>query len=300
MNRDVQRVRGLLGPADPALSTPVGPGDPTGLHLDAAHDITPDGRQPVVRPRRAPRFALAGTFAAVLAVAGAVAVVSQLGGGTPAARPGAGGSQPGAVCLAALATAMGDAPADGQTGRYTHVRISQYGGPAWKASEQETWMAADGSGLVTIDGARLDMPAATGGMPDQATRLRTLSAKSATALDAIGNLGRAGEYLTRPERAVVLRNLADTPGVHCVGEMKDSAGRTGIAVTAYAPQLGRNPSTPLPAGLDCRPAFLTCQATLIFDKRTGELLARLEPDPADPTKVAYATYSERSRTDTLG
>ncbi|MEV6524305.1 hypothetical protein AB0M43_20325 [Longispora sp. NPDC051575] len=301
MNRDVQRVRDLLGPADPALSAPVGPGDPTGLCLETEHDITPEGRAPVPRPRRAPRLALAGTFAAVLAVAGAVAVVTQLGGApaAPTAAPG-----PGAVCLAALADGISPSTADDQTGRYKHVRITQYGRPSvevtgqepWKVTVADQWTAPDGSGRVAfVGGNAIDLPAVPGGsVSDGITYTR-----SRTALDEVDNLGRAASHLDRMARKAMLHRLADTPGVRCMGEMSDPSGRTGIAVTAFADQLGPN-ATALPGGVDCKPQHLSCQTTLIFDPRTGELLAQLTPTPGDPAKTAYTMYSDRSRTDVLG
>ncbi|WP_412539956.1 hypothetical protein R8Z50_29645 [Longispora sp. K20-0274] len=282
MNRDVHRVRDLLGPADPARSAPVGPGDPTGLVLDPAIDITPDSRAaPDPSGRRVPRWALAGAFAAVLATAGAVAVVTRPG--IPETSPG------GAPCLNTLATAAVDAPSDGQPGRYLHLRIRAFSGPLWMTpSDHQLWTEGESSGRYWLQMDPVGV--------DEDPR----NAPNANALLGVRFVDRSGTFTTRAARTDFLRALAANPEVRCAGDLADPLGRTGLAVTARPGAFRAVPGTPPPIEEACKPAFSPCQSTLIFDKHTGELLADLESDPAAaPGRVAYRTYSDRSRTDTM-
>jgi hypothetical protein len=86
------------------------------------------------------------------------------------------------------------------------------------------------------------------------------------------------------ERAVVLRYLATVPGAVVTNGVKDPAGREGIAVTVSAP------ADLFPQGED------RGNVTLLFDRRTGNLLASkhsVHPVTAPPTDLRYRRPGDR-------
>jgi hypothetical protein len=86
---------------------------------------------------------------------------------------------------------------------------------------------------------------------------------------------------TPRERAAVLRYLATVPGAVVTDGVKDPAGRVGIAVTVNAP-------AGLPAGAQ--------SVTLLFDRRTGNLLASrssFRPVETPLTEVRYSYPEDR-------
>jgi hypothetical protein len=89
----------------------------------------------------------------------------------------------------------------------------------------------------------------------------------------------------RQTRATILRLLAGVPGLAWRGKVTDRAGRTGVAVTAYDKQR-------------------ESQTILVFDPRTGELLAHedVAPKPKLPLgRVSYYNlFLAYDRTNQLG
>jgi len=88
--------------------------------------------------------------------------------------------------------------------------------------------------------------------------------------------------VARPARALILRTLADLPGLLWRGKVTDRAGRTGVAVTVD----DRRHDT----------RFL-----LVFDRATGQLLAMETQTVSEPVRLsAYTLFLDTDRTDNLG
>jgi hypothetical protein len=89
----------------------------------------------------------------------------------------------------------------------------------------------------------------------------------------------------RQTRATILRILAGVPGFLWRGEVTDRAGRTGVAITA-----------------DDQQHYI--QMVLVFDPRTGELLAQelvaLKPQQPLARVSAYDLFLAYDRTDQPG
>ncbi|MBQ1029783.1 CU044_5270 family protein [Micromonospora parva] len=304
-----ERTRTLLGPADPARTAAVEPPLVSARELidrAGATDTAAGHRR--VRPTR--RLVLtAGTLAVA---AGAVAVLQPLGEGAPDtpgepaaaglvlvpvayqfdADPPAAGPQ-----LRMLADKIKDAAYDHQSGRYMYHHTKVWGDPVMTsadgrhhvafASETKLWQAVDGTGNQVRTQLEpqypdqesrdywqresLGRPAATGTpapsvMPLPPEELRQPSADpselrerlkveygAGSASKWVGTL--YGQYVVpRATRAAVLRVLADVPGFRWRGQVTDRAGRNGVAVTFDDREHDQ-------------------QSLLIFDPRTGELLA---------------------------
>ncbi|MBQ0991270.1 CU044_5270 family protein [Micromonospora sp. H61] len=305
-----ERTRTLLGPADPARNASVGPPLVSARELIDRADATETvaGRRRV-RPTR--RLVLtAGTLAVAV---GVVAVLQPFVGdapdtpGEPAAAAGlvlvpvayqfdadppAAGPQ-----LRMLADKIKDAAYDHQSGRYMYHHTKLWGDPVMTsadgrhhvafASETKLWQAADGTGnqvSTQLEPQYPDQesrdywqresaarPAATGTpapdvIPLSPEELRPLSADpselrerlkveygAGAASKWVGTL--YGQYVVpRATRAAVLRVLADVPGFRWRGQVTDRAGRKGVAVTFDDREHDQ-------------------QSLLIFDPKTGELLA---------------------------
>jgi len=188
-----------------------------------------------------------------------------------------------------------DAPYERRTGRYAYHHTRLWGDPVQTseegyvlgyASEQKTWRLADGSATVVTT-------ALPPQFPDRASRdywLRHLEERPGVALaegpvdeppspnwaplpaDRAGVVERlkisagggaaAKEVMTlytwfavpKRTRAMFLQVLAEVPGYRWRGEVTDRAGRRGMAITYDDREHGQ-------------------QTLLIFDGRTGELLA---------------------------
>jgi hypothetical protein len=208
-------------------------------------------------------------------------------------------------CLAALADHVAPAPYDGGSGRYEYLHLRSMGGitsevpgkttfatATWEV-DVKLWSAADGSGRRVADRGPVRYPdkasrtfftthpdalgtghedgtfaagerelhklpeAEPAAMAEQLYEPRENGPSAA--LVGVADLN-AARVLDAPHRVAVLRFLAATDGVTCAGEMQTEVG-TGLLVTA---QVGQGPQ-PSPGD--------NGSETLLFDTRTGELIA---------------------------
>lgn len=305
-----ERTRTLLGPVDPARNATIEPPLVSARELidRAGATETVAGRRRV-RPTR--RLVLtAGTLAVA---AGAVAVLQPFdepASDAPSKPPEATGlvlvpvayqfdadPPPAGPQLRMLANKIKDAAYDHQSGRYMYHHTKLWGDPVITsadgrhhvalARETKVWQAADGSGnqvSIELEPQYPDQeardywqresparPAVTGTpapsvVPLPPTELRAPSAVSSELRERLkveygpGAASKEvstlyGRYvLPRATRAAVLRVLADVPGFRWRGQVTDRAGRNGVAVT-----------------FDDREN--EAQSLLVFDPKTGELLA---------------------------
>jgi hypothetical protein len=333
-----QQVRTLLGPADPARDTAVAPPRLWAHDLIARAERTPApvARRWYARPTR--RLVLTAGAAAVAAAATTVIYETSTLDRSKTPPPEALGSvlvpisyefptaaPPAGPQLRALAGRIGDASYENHTGRYTYhhfkswgagVLGSGHGRTAALSEERKIWEAADGSGKqITIF---LEPQ-----YPDQESRdywERVMRATPIPALDpksgpeimqltpfpqaplptdraglmemlkvqfgggaASKEVGTVyGRYaVPRQTRAEILRILAGMPGFRWRGKVTDRAGRPGLAIT-----------------FDDREHNV--RFLLIFNPKTGELVADelLWLEPGQPS--AYRLYLDTGRTDSVG
>ncbi|MCG5439460.1 CU044_5270 family protein [Micromonospora foliorum] len=330
-----ERTRTLLGPADPARNAVVGPPLVSARELidRAGATETVAGRRRV-RPTR--RLVLA---AGTLAVAvGAVAALQPFGGSAPEGEPVAAAglvlvpvayqfdADPPAAGpqLRMLADKIKDAAYDHQSGRYMYHHTKVWGDPLMTsadgrhhvafASETKIWQAADGTGNQASsqlepqypDQESRDYwqresaarPAATGtpapsviplpprelrppsAVPSELRELLKVEYGAGAASKEVSTL--YGRYVVpRATRAAVLRVLADVPGFRWRGQVTDRAGRHGVAVTFDDRQND-------------------AQSLLIFDPKTGELLAH-ERLTLSPVRISsYKVILDTAWTDRVG
>jgi hypothetical protein len=199
--------------------------------------------------------------------------------------------------LRALARQIGDAPHDGRTGRYAYHHTRDWGMTVQTADghdmsyvqEHWTWIAADGTGRIRTVQLEPEFPDAASERywrkmlrdwkpdPSQTTSSptediqgpsgRRAAPADRTALAEALHLQTGGAdtakavfdlstlyILSRTMRATLLELLAEARGFVWRGNVTDRAGRTGVAVSNDD------------AGHDVR-------SVLVFDSRTGELLA---------------------------
>ncbi|RAO45077.1 CU044_5270 family protein [Micromonospora saelicesensis] len=306
-----ERTRTLLGPADPARNAAVGPPLVSARELIDRADATETvaGRRRVRPTRRlvltAGTLAVAAGAVAVLQPFGGPAPDAPGGPGTAAAGlvlvpvayqfdadPPAAGPQ-----LRLLADKIKDAAYDHQSGRYMYHHTKLWGDPVMTsadgrhhvafASETKIWKAADGTGnqvMTQLEPQYPDQesrdywqresmgrPAATGTpapkvvplSPEELTPPSADPSELRERLKVEYGAGAAskwvstlyGQYVVpRATRAAVLRVLADVPGFRWRGQVTDRAGRNGVAVTFDDREHDQ-------------------QSLLVFDPRTGELLA---------------------------
>ncbi|MGW5558491.1 CU044_5270 family protein [Micromonospora sp. NPDC003944] len=332
-----ERTRTLLGPADPARSVEVGPPSVPARELieRASATGTVAGRRRVGPTRRL--VLAAGTLAVAV---GAVAVFQPFGGaapgtpGEPAAEAGlvlvpvtyqfdadppAAGPQ-----LRMLADKIKDAGYDHQRGRYMYHHAKVWGDPVVTsddgrhhvafAHETQIWQATDGTGNqidTELEPQYPDQesrdywqresiarPAATGtpapnvvplpprelsqpsDVPSELRELLKVQYGAGVASKEVSTL--YGRYVvTRATRAAVLRVLAEVPGFRWRGQVTDRAGRHGVAIT-----------------FDDREH--DAQSLLIFDPKTGELLAH-ERLTLSPIRIsAYKVILDTAWTDRVG
>ncbi|MET0414423.1 MAG: CU044_5270 family protein [Actinoplanes sp.] len=328
-----ERTRTLLGPADPARSVAVTPPPVSARDLiDRADATEPDDGRRRVRPTR--RLVLtAGTLAVA---AGAVAVLQPFDKQKPDAPVGPGGAvgtvlvpvayqfdaDPPAAGpqLRALAGKIKDAEYDHRGGRYMYHHTKVWGDPVETsadgrhhvayAGESKVWQAADGTGSrintqlepqypdqesraywqrkLTPRPAAASSPIPLPPMeltppPADPSRLRELLKVQygpGAASKWVGAL-YARYVMPRATRAEVLRVLADVPGFRWRGRVTDRAGRDGVAVTFDDREHDQ-------------------QSLLIFDPRTGELLAD-ELLTLAPVRIsAYQLILDTTWTDRIG
>ncbi|MFG1672938.1 CU044_5270 family protein [Micromonospora sp. NPDC049282] len=329
-----EHTRALLGPVDPARPVTVAP------PLIAANElIDRAGTTETIAPHRRarPTRRLVLTAGALAAVAGAVAVLQPFDRSAPDG-PGGAGRTAGSVLvpvsyqfdtdapeagphLRALAGTIEDAEYDHLRGRYMYHHTKVWGDPVMTsadgrhqvafAGETKVWQAADGTGSQFNTQLEPEYP-------DQESRdywRRKLDARPAVATPAMISLppmkltppsadpsalrallkveqgpGAASKeasnlyaqfVIPRATRAAILRVLAEVPGLRWRGRVTDRAGRSGVAVT-----------------FDDREH--DAQSLLIFDPRTGELLAH-ERLTLSPVRIsAYQVILDAAWSDRVG
>ncbi|MET8364097.1 CU044_5270 family protein [Micromonospora sp. NPDC049580] len=331
-----ERTRTLLGPADPARSVAVAPPPASARDLiDRADATEPDDGRRRVRPTR--RLVLtAGTLAVA---AGAVAVLQPFDEHKPDSPGGPGGAvgtvlvpvayqfdaDPPAAGpqLRALASKIKDAEYDLHGGRYMYHHTKEWGDPVMTsadgrhhvafAGESKVWQAADGTGsqintqlepqypdqesraywqrklgagpavggnpgaMIPLPPMELTPPPAD---PSQLRELLQVEYGPGAASKEVSTL-YARYVVPRATRAEVLRVLADVPGFRWRGRVTDRAGRAGVAVTFDDREHDQ-------------------QSLLIFDPRTGELLAH-ELLTLAPVRIsAYQLILDTTWTDRIG
>ena len=331
---EAERTRTFLGPADPARGVAVAPPPASARDLIDRSDATePDDGRRRVRPTR--RLVL--TAGTLTVAAGAVAVLQPFDKHKPDAPEVPGGAV-GTVLvpvayqfdadppvagpqLRALASKIKDAEYDNRGGRYMYHHTKVWGDPVETsvdgrhhvayAGESKVWQAADGTG------SRINTQLEPQ-YPDQESRAywqRKLTPRPAAASSPTIPLppmeltpppadpsrlremlkvqygpGAASKWVStlyaryvvpRATRVEVLRVLADVPGFRWRGRVTDRAGRDGVAVT-----------------FDDRAHDQ--QWLLIFDPKTGELLAD-ELLTLAPVRIsAYQLILDTTWTDRIG
>ncbi|MCO1595540.1 CU044_5270 family protein [Micromonospora sp. RHAY321] len=331
-----ERTRTLLGPADPARAAVAPPPVSARDLIDRAGEAEPTTNHRRVRPTR--RLVLtAGTMAVA---AGAVAVLQPFGGATPdtadvpAAAPGsvlvpvayqfASEAPPAGPQLRALAGKLVGTGYDNRGGRYMYHHTKLWGDPVMTSSdgrhhvafadETKVWQAADGTGnQVTVQlepqypdqesrdywqrnpwtrpgVAGTPAPASFPLPPRDLTPLPTDRSQLRELLKVVHGAGAVskevstvyGRYVVpRQTRAEILRVLADVPGFRWRGQVTDRAGRKGVAVT-----------------FDDREH--DAQSLLIFEPKTGELLAHERLTLAPVRISSYKVILDTAWTDRIG
>jgi hypothetical protein len=220
--------------------------------------------------------------------------------------------------LRALAAQLGPSRCDTTSGKYTFIRTIGWNAvfddsPDGKSqrivpSDKRLWYAADGSGRIrSIDlpavypneesrrywerhpvgsttTPRADVDDLPAGQAGPSKPLPTDPAELAKRIDT-GDPFRSVHDLSGfyavplAARAELLRILANTPGVVWRGETTDRAGRTGVAISVDTPE---------------------AQQVLIFDPRTGELLAWDEVERPTDTVAGSTLIMSCEHTDQLG
>ncbi|MFC4020985.1 CU044_5270 family protein [Micromonospora sp. GCM10011542] len=317
-----ERTRTLLGPADPARHAAVAP-PPTSARdlIDRAGATESAARRRPVRPTR--RLVLtAGTLAVA---AGAVSVLQPFEAADTTDAPGlvlepvayqfrtdasAAGPQ-----LRALAGKLVEAEYDTRTGRYMFHHSRKWGDPVMTSpdgrhhvgfvGETKVWQAADGTGNQLTNQLapqypdqesrdywqrQFDRPRISGTsapdtiplppepiepLPSDRSGLREVLKVEYGGGAASKEVSRVyGQYVVpQRTRAEILRVLADVPGFLWRGQVTDRAGREGVAITFDDREHAQ-------------------QSLLIFDRRTGELLAH-ESLTLSPVRLgAYQLFLE--------
>jgi hypothetical protein len=320
-----QLTRDLLGPADPAIGAVPPP------RLSALEVIAEAGdREPRQRPRVSRRWVLATGVAVVTGGAISAVAASRRVGPRPTDAAGTvlvpiayqfeHNPPEAAARLRALADHLGDAPYDRHSGRYAYHRLKTFGDPIMVAgdgrhtvgfaSDEQIWTLDDGSGLQRVTQLPPQYPdeesraywaprlAATIPSGPQDTTLPAMAfvpfptdhAGLVEFLDVqYGPSAVAKQVDTAFRRYVVpramrsetLRILAGVPGLSWRGDVTDRAGRSGVAIT-----------------YDDREHDI--QSLLIFDPRTGVLLAMEHLSLGYRIVSAYDMIVDTDRTDRIG
>lgn len=308
-----RQTRRLLGPADPACAVPVPPATATATDLirraeDAGpaypgQPVRPPGPRPV-RPRRRLVLAAAATTALVGAAAVAYPLLTRSGEAPEGTELGAvavpiayqltADPPPAAERLRELAARITEAPYERATGEYAHLYAKSWGN-VWQESpqgyrmsylqERERWFADGAPGRERTATVGIEFPDERSrryfeGLPnadellapdEQVTELpagrppqHPVERDEVAEQLGVGKGPMTGKqvsffYSLYPlppwqTRAAVLAALADAGGYDWRGEVTDRLGRPGVAISYQQP--GRS-----------------LRAVLVFDARTGELLA---------------------------
>ncbi|WP_327030669.1 CU044_5270 family protein [Micromonospora sp. NBC_01740] len=332
-----ERTRTLLGPVDPARTAAVAPPLVSADELiDRAGTTEMVAGRRRVRPTR--RLVLtAGTLAVAV---GAVAVLQPFDRPSPDVPGGPGSTAGSVLVpvsyqfdtdppeagpqLRALAGKIKDAEYDHLGGRYMYHHTKVWGDPVMTsadgrhrvafAGETKVWQAADGTGsqintqlepqypdqesrdywqrnlgsrpavgataapaMIPLPPMELTPPSAD---PSRLRELLKVEHGPGAASKEVSTL-YAQFVIPRAARAEILRVLADVPGIRWRGQVTDRAGRDGVAVT-----------------FDDREH--QAQSLLIFDPKTGELLAH-ERLTLSPVRIsAYQVILDTAWTDRTG
>ncbi|MEV4825453.1 CU044_5270 family protein [Micromonospora sp. NPDC049274] len=329
-----ERTRTLLGPADPARNIVVAPPPvPARDLIERAGATEPATGHRRVHPTR--RLVLtAGTLAVA---AGAVAVLRPFDKRTPDDPGGLGGAvgtllvpvayqfdaDPPAAGpqLRTLASKIKDAEYDHRSGHYMYHHTKVWGDPVMSspddryhvafAGESKVWMAADGTGSQSntqlepqypdqesrdywqrklaapeVAGTAAPIPLPPMALtppptdPSQLRERLKIEYGAGAASKEVSTL-YARYVLPRATRAEILRVLADVPGFRWRGRVIDRAGRAGVAVTVDEREHDQ-------------------QSLLIFEPKTGELLAH-ELLTLAPVRIsAYQLILDTTWTDRIG
>jgi hypothetical protein len=335
-----RQIQTLLGPADPARGVTVPPAPCSAADLIRSAEA--DARVlpvPVTRSARASRrLVLAG--ASLVLAAGVTATVAVRRAG-----PGTGGPPLGPVLvpiayqyetnppaagdrLRALADRIGATGYDADSGRYAYHHYKTWGATVATSTEgyeihyvedEQTWIAADGSGRIRTaqlapefpdDASRRywqrklsdaqpaktpasrsdDLPAGMAGpggpLTLTADRAQLSQKLHLDVADAVGVAKTVSDkyqtYLVpRAARAQILRILADVPGLVWRGRVTDRAGRAGVAISADDPAHD-------------------VQLVLIFNAATGELYAQEMNLLREHKVMEYALFLRSGYADRLG
>lgn len=337
---DTSSTKALLGPADPARGVRIPPPPARAVDIIALAEATAEIDAPSgLRRRRILVPIAAGVATAGLVATGLVAsgltgadrsnvTADQTTGPTPTLgpvirpvafqidqRPPGAGDQ-----LRALAARLAPSRCDTTTGRYTFVHTIGWnavfddlpGGKAQRIipSERREWSAPDGSARIRttllptvypneesyqyfqkhpVEPTATHTPAAeVDDLPANPNRtkppLPTDPAEIAKRIDGKNPFRTvrgwsSGYAVPLATRAELLRILAKTPGVVWRGETTDRAGRKGVAVSLD------NGKT---------------EDVLIFDPRTGEMLAWDEVERPTDTVAGATLVLGCEHTDQLG
>ncbi|WP_018353443.1 hypothetical protein [Longispora albida] len=306
---NVQRVRALLGPADPARGIHVGV---PRFDLPAAHDITPPfGQRPVATTvrKRLPWTVVTAAAAAVITIVAVTFLASrgQLAlppGTSPTLSPSPAGSPPiptvplgpANQCMADLARDLRPAPHDEPAGKYRYWEFTHTGRPSGPQNNQSWWNPATGEQANHVTGRNTNPFVFTAAGHIDALLLRKLGKPwvefGFIAIPAFTDPHSPMLSLPPETRRAALRTLATTPGVTCAGQAQDPLGRTGLAITATIPSSMR-PGT----DKDQAPGVVK---TLILDQQTGDILAYVAYKPGGTEVLTSIVVTARGWRNSIG
>ncbi|MDG4802547.1 CU044_5270 family protein [Micromonospora sp. WMMD980] len=334
---EAERTRAILGPVDPARAVTV---TPPLVSADELIDRAGAIEAVVPRRRARPTRRLVLTAGTLAVAVGAVAVLQPFDRSAPDGTGGPGSTAGTVLApvsyqfeadapeagphLRALAGTIKDAKYDHLGGRYVYHHTKVWGDPVMTsadgrhhvafAGETKVWQAADGTGsqlntqlepeypdqesrdywqrkldsrpAVDASGAPAMIPLPPMGLtppsadPSALRGLLKVEFGPGAVSKEVSGL-YAQFVIPRATRAEILRILADVPGFRWRGQVTDRAGRSGVAVT-----------------FDDREN--DAQSLLIFDPKTGELIAD-ERLTLSPVRIsAYRVILDAARTDRVG
>ncbi|MCI4066172.1 CU044_5270 family protein [Micromonospora sp. R77] len=332
-----ERTRTLLGPVDPARTAAIAPPLVSAHELIDRADAT---EMTVGHRRGSPTRRLVLTAGTLAVAVGAVAVLQPFDGPPPDVPGGRGSTAGSVLVpvsyqfdtdppaagpqLRALAGKIKDAEYDHLGGRYMYHHTKVWGDPVMTsadgrhhvafAGETKVWQAADGTGsqintqlepqypdqesrdywqrnldrrpvvdataapaMIPLPPMELTPPSAD---PSQLRELLKVEYGAGAASKEVSTL-YAQFVIPRAARAEILRVLAAVPGFRWRGQVTDRAGRDGVAIT-----------------FDDREH--NAQSLLIFDPKTGELLAHERLTLSPVLLSAYQVILDAAWTDRMG
>nr|MDT0663359.1 CU044_5270 family protein [Micromonospora sp. DSM 115978] len=331
-----RRTRELVGPADPVRHAPTAP---PRLSAHDVIGLADASTKPLAGRDGGPTRRLVLVAGAAVLLVGAGAVIREAGMPDPqqSETAGSAGNELGPVLvpisyqpdsggltagsqLRELAGRLEDAPYEHRAGRYTCHVIRVWGDPMMTSpdarysfgysSERQSWHADDGSGRQVVTQLRPEFPdqesrdywrrhleptrsagepyevpvppQAIGPLPSNRAQLAELLRVRDGARPAHKQTVMVFTRFAVPRqtRAEILLILADLPGLQWRGEVTDRAGRKGLGVTFGNDGQGE-------------------QNMLIFDPKTGELLADEMLTAAADRVVRYQLFLSTDRVDRI-